>query len=75
VGPMSYQMGPPDRNTETGFVVTRQIIENGQVMRHSGEGLLNGMKIRNEQFFDKASGPAKSVNLRSTRSRTRSRSC
>jgi hypothetical protein len=60
VGPMSYQMGPPDRNTAMGFVVTREIIEDGKVMRHIGEGLLNGMKIRNEQYFDKTSGPAKS---------------
>jgi len=59
-GPLSYQMGPPNRDTTTGFVVTRTIIEDGKVMRHIGEGLLNGMKIRNEQYFDKVTGPARS---------------
>ena len=59
-GPRSYQLGPPNRDTATGFVVTREIIEDGKVMRHIGEGLLNGMKIRNEQYFDKVTGPAKS---------------
>ena len=60
VGPLSYQMGPPNRDTATGFVVTREIIEGGKVMRHIGEGLLNGMRIRNEQYFDRVEGPAKS---------------
>src|SRR5690348_5170510 len=43
IGPLSYQMGPPNRESSTGFVVTREIIEDGKVMRHIGEGLLNGM--------------------------------
>ena len=60
VGPRSYQMGPPDRDTSTGFVVTREIIEDGKVMRHVGEGMLNGQKIRNEQYFDRRDGPARS---------------
>ena len=60
VGPQSYQMGPPGRDTSTGFVGTREIIESGKVMRHIGEGMLDGLKIRNEQYFDKIDGPAKS---------------
>ena len=28
-------------------------------MRHVGEGTLNGEKVRNEQYFDKADGPAR----------------
>jgi len=60
VGPQSYQMGPPNRDTSTGFVVTREIVEGGRVMRHVGEGMLNGMRIKNEQYFDKVDGAAKS---------------
>jgi hypothetical protein len=41
-------------------VNVREIIKNAKVMRHVGEGLLNGMKIRNEPYFDKISGPARS---------------
>jgi hypothetical protein len=60
-GPTTYRMGPPDQDSRTAFIVTREIIEGGRVMKHVGEGVLNGTSgIRNEQYFDKSDGPAKS---------------
>ena len=60
-GPLTYRMGPPDRDSRTAFIVTREIIEGGKVMKHLGEGVLNGMPgIRNEQYFERTTGPARS---------------
>ena len=51
-----YRLQPPD----DAFVVIRDIIEDGKVMRHVGQGRLNGLQVRNEQYFDKTHGPAQS---------------
>ncbi len=54
-GPLTYRMGRQDN----AFFVTRDIIEDGKVMRHVGQGLLNGLRVRNEQYFDRTEGPAR----------------
>jgi len=60
-GPLTYRMGPPDQDSRTAFIVTREIIEGGKVMKHVGEGVLNGVPgIRNEQYFERTTGPARS---------------
>lgn len=56
-GPLTYRMGPPKQDSQTAFIVTREIIEGSRVMKHVGEVVLNGMSgIRNEQYFDKSEG-------------------
>lgn len=59
--PAGLSHGSAQSDSQTAFIVTREIIEGGRVMKHVGEGVLNGMSgIRNEQYFDKSDGPAKS---------------
>ena len=43
-------MAPPDQDSRTAFIVTPEVIETGNVMKHVREGVLNGISgIRNEQ--------------------------
>jgi hypothetical protein len=52
-GPTSYQMITADAQGQQIFVVTRDILDAGKVMRHIGEGVINGVRVRNEQYFDR----------------------
>jgi hypothetical protein len=60
-GPRSYQiLASGADGVVTPFVVTRTISEDGRTMRHIGEGILNGLKVRNDFTFDRADGVSRS---------------
>ena len=53
----SYQMTSQEADgAPAAFVVTRTISADGRRMTHIGEGVLNGLQVRNEQYFDRADG-------------------
>ena len=59
-GPLTYRMAPSDQDSRTTFIVTSEVIEAGNVMKHVREGVLNGISgIRNEQRFEKTSRSAR----------------